>query len=644
MRTISTMSKPGRCSGTQSTADRIVLSIVCDPNVYPKRQKTVSTNKHSASDCIISIANIRRNFADVRRLMESAHTSPQCRDLAPELQTQQIAFENTCKLLLFMVARSKQDVENMFEDESHPIWVDVAAQRRLSVQMARFHDLCSGTLKHFLRVLCEILRVFQATKKQVKKKIWFQREASKALVIDRTDALRRLFDDLRSYGDFFRTLVRQATRCQPGYVAKPTNAEDLLDPRPVVNSRTSSGYFDCLQHVSRTLYDTLSQAWTCRQREAHSISISTGVVTSTSGFRFGLAVTTSHLDGPLHVLVDATRDKSSIHKMVEEREKDASPTTKVVETVSRSQRQAELPGFSEMHSNRLVTKQTSKTVSPSSCAWPLRNNLRNLSLEQNLCAYLQESCAAIELSKTSEYSCLGYLDSDDGVTFLIFYTLKGRYTFSLDDVLERASTDCNVISVRERLILASLLANAVNSFYDTPWPPRVWSSQNIQFFNTDAANTKRTLAEPYLKTLLDKDTTAHRMSLSKDVDSRRSLLLSFGIILIEIAYSAPWRKLQSQEDIMKDLNDGEKNLLNLMRLSETVSRELGSRYAKVVQCCLQASVGERDPGKHPEGVSEISFQEDVVKQLNECVAAVSDRSNTCGGSRMVRHMACSSTP
>ena len=631
--------------GTQTTADRVVRSIVCDQEIYTERQKTISTNKHSASDCIISIANIRRNFADATKLIGSAHTSPsQCRDLAPELQAQQIAFENTCKLLLFMVARSRQDAENMLDDQSHPIWVDVTAHRRLSVLMAGFHDLCVGTLKYILRVLFEILKEIQATKKQVKMKTWFQREASKALVVDRTDALHRLFDDLKSYGDFFRTLVRQAARCQPGYLAKPTIAEDLLNPRPITDSRKPSGYYDCLQHVSRTLYETLSKAWTCRQREAHSISISTSVVTFTSNFRFNLAVATSHLDGPLHVLVDAIRDNPSTHQMAEETEKDASPTMNAAESIDRSQRQVKLPVSSEMHFDRLVTEQTSQSASPSSCSWPIRNNLRNLSLEHNLCSYLQESCAAIELSRTSEYSCLGYLDSDDGVTFLIFYTLKGQYTSSLDDVLERASTDCNAMSVRERIILAYSLAAAVSNFYDTPWPPQVWSSQTIQFFNTDTASTKGTLAEPYLKTLLYQEARAHRVSPSKDVESRRFLLLSLGIIFIEIAYSAPWRKLQSQEDIMKDLNDGEKNLLNLMRLSETVSRELGPRYAKVVQCCLQASVGDRDPGKSPEGVFEISFQKDVVKQLNECVLAVSDHCNTFGGGCMVRHMAYSSTP
>ena len=608
--------------GTHISSDRVVQSIVHHQELYPEKQKTVSPKKHSASDCIVySIANIRRTFADLARLIESAQTPPsQCRDLAPELCTQQIAFENTCKMLLLMVAKSRQDVENMFEDPSHPIWADGNAHRRLSVLMARFYGLCEGTLKHFLRDLRAILRECQAIKKRVMKKTWFRREVSKALVVDRTDALHRLFDDLRSYGDFYRTLVRQAVRRQPGYVAKPTIVEDLQDQRPQANSQAFTGHFDSLQQVSRTLYETLSKAWTCHQGEKHSISISTGVVTSVSGFRFGLAVTTGHLDGPLHVLVDATRYKSSAHQTAMGPEKDASQSMNAAETIDRSQRQPELLIFSEMHSDRFVTKQTTQSVSALSCSWPIRNHLRNLSLEKNLCSYLQESCGAIESSRTPEYSCLGYLDSDDGVKFLIFYTLKGRHAFSLDDALERASTDCNAISMRERLLLASLLATAVKNFYGTPWPPRVWSSQNIQFFEKDAANTKATLTEPYLKTLLDQEGTVHRVSLSKDVDSRRFLLLSLGIILIEIAYSAPWRKLQSQEKIMKDLNDGERNLLNLMRLSETVSRELGSRYAKVVQCCLQASVGDRDPGKNTEGVSEINFQEDVVKPLNECVS------------------------
>ena len=42
---------------------------------------------------------------------------------------------------------------------------------------------------------------------------------------------------------------------------------------------------------------------------------------------------------------------------------------------------------------------------------------------------------------------------------------------------------------------------------------------------------------------------------------------------------------------MKDLKDYERTLHDLTRLSETVSRELGSCYAEVVQSCLQASMG-----------------------------------------------------
>ncbi|KAL8787038.1 MAG: hypothetical protein Q9195_007943 [Heterodermia aff. obscurata] len=616
----------------QITSDVVVLSIICGQETGTEGQKTKNTYKHSTSDCIIdSIANIRRNFARITTLMESAPASPlPCRDLAPELRTQQIAFENTGKTLLLMVSRSPQDVENMFEYQAHPIWTDVTAHRRLSVLMARSCHLCEEALKGFSRILCEILREYQTGKKQIKKKNWFRREVSKTLVVDRIEPLHRLFDDLRSYGDFFRTIVRHTARGRPGYVDEPTKVEDLQDPRHKADLRTFSGYFEILQQMSGTLYGTLSKAWTCRQEEVHSISISTDVVAYNSGFRFGLAVTTSHLDRPLHFLVGATRDKTGTHKIAEEIVKDVSPYLNSAGTTDDSQWHAKLPVTAGMHPDRLVTDQTSQSVSALSCSWPIRNHFRNLNMEQNLCSYLQESCAAIEMSKTSEYPCLGYLESDDGVTFLIFYTLKGRYAYSLDDVLERAGTDCNTISVKQRLVLASLLATAVISFYDTPWPPRVWSSQNIQFFNTDAANTKRTLVEPYLKTLLDQDTTAHETCLSKDVDSRRFLLLSFGIILIEIANSAPWRKLQSQEDITKDLNKRDRNVLNLMRLSEIVSRELGSRYAKVVQKCLEASVGDPGPGNHTEGLSEIDFQEDVIKQLNECVLAVSDHSSTCG--------------
>ena len=68
------------------------------------------------------------------------------------------------------------------------------------------------------------------------------------------------------------------------------------------------------------------------------------------------------------------------------------------------------------------------------------------------------------------------------------------------------------------------------------------------------------------------------------------------------------------------------NFIDLMRLSDTVSRELGSRYARVVRTCLSEWLDSENARGRQASLDRVIY-EDIVGELFECLSAVSDDSS-----------------
>ena len=176
--------------------------------------------------------------------------------------------------------------------------------------------------------------------------------------------------------------------------------------------------------------------------------------------------------------------------------------------------------------------------------------------------------------------------------------------------------------VEERLRTASFLATGLLHLHSSSWLPHIWSTQDIVFFTADEVDPKRALTEPFLQAQLNRNSTRYFSPTQREHGSSWTCLLSLGIILIELAFCKPWHHLPLQDEIGKDLFEWERTYLDLRRFSETVSRELGSKYARVVQTCLQKwfeAQGLEDPSK---AELDKCISEDVVKELDEILAAL----------------------
>ena len=593
--------------GTQVTSEVFLQPIVrVHRNLENEAKATCAEIRQNSDGLVPCIADIRRSIGDVRRLSElTQQDSWDGADLVSTLQIQAVGFDNICKALLLMVADSRQDVENMFEDPHHPVWVDAQAHQSLEKKMARFYDLCLESLEHCGQVLNEIQKGLQmAKKRQESMKYVYGRNALDLAVPDLLEKYSKLSQEkLRIHFDVFSTLVRQAVIGPWTSVTDPSSPDNPGLANDAEASDTGYGHLRYIHVVSQCLYDTLSSAWTCREHEAHKVQLS--------------------LD-----FLDAKASGTISCKAI---------TFNVVVAI---------PSSSQGHGRDLLALKIQAECSSSSGldvgadAWnvgrqearnrlyldPRRNTMGDLGLEEDLCLCLRRSCASIKPTRDAERTCLGYLEPSAGHRFELFYVLREKSPRSLDDLLWCKNPQSCTIPVEKRLRLALFLGAGFLYLRTSSWLQQVWSIKDVHLFNADEFDDGYDSAEIFLQAQLNSSESQRQAPEIGESSTGRSGLLSLALILIEVAFSAPWRKLQLREDTTNILSERERNFIDLMRLSHTVSRELGSRYARVVRTCLSEGLNAESARGRQAGLDKVIY-EDIVGELFECLSAVSDDSS-----------------
>ena len=611
------------------TTESVVLSLIRFNQGRSGLEKPISTNICPTSGGIVpSLAGILQQFKDVISAIEPVRQISDVADLALKIEIQQVAFENSCKFLLATVAKSRQDVDQMIEDQGHQIWKDTSAHQSLETKMARFYRVCRAALERFHKSLHEFKTGLHALSSRGIKKYGFWRYRSNPPASGTIENLAKLVKNLRSYNDIFCTLIWQAVPRRSGSHFEPSIRRNLSYPYVPQAGRGPYHHFDCVQRASQNLYNMLSNVWTCEEYEPHSFifalsleSAKAGASVQAEDFRFNVAVTSPYLRSSNRSNFDTAHYKWCMYQTVKE-----DGFLKQIDHRNRVDGSAAWAHPSDL--SKLDADKTAHRLGDQDCATCLRAKLlrrrvSDLDLEKNWCRWLRNSSTTIGPTEEMECSCVGSPETRTSHRSLLTSVLRDEYqkqgSHSLDDVLMRANIECRRIPLQDRLRTALFLAAGVLRLNTSSWLRQAWSSKDIYFF--DMKDYERcTLGEPFLKFELNDDTArgpGHEIKVAT-----RSCLLSLGLVLIELAFSAPWRKLQSEENLTEDLLEWERNLLNLMRLSDTVSRELGSRYAKVVQTCLFEGLETNstdDLGKAE--LDEIIF-EDVVKELDRCLSAV----------------------
>ena len=609
----------------QTTADIKMLSCIRTSQSFKdKIQIAPSSNRSASGNILPSIVKIRRDFDDlVRYHLHANKASIEIQEFHSMIIVQQCAFENACRLLLSKITKSRLDVDNIVGNSDHAVWADKWAYKKLKQTMMSLYDLCLRCLDQVQIILRDLMTGFGPRTRQLSGQSTGRHDMCphrrNSPRFDTMDDFHKPLESLRSYIDLFCTLIRQAAS---GTSARAVESQLATAGQYLATDayiQRSVEDFAFVQQASQAVYEALSKSCSCRSKEAHKVNILLGSRSppncseiSFCGTWFNLVVAGSPRFRPCHMFVNT----SSRRKDIRLKNGDADGNTSDELDANGSTLSSGPPVMAEL-------------ACPTGCQTSSQNTLRNVGLENDLCLELQKKCAPQHQSTNAQRSCLGYLESRDGLDISVLHVLRGtpqkQRVYTLDDVLVHAKNECQPIPVADRLRTAASLATGFLRLRTSAWLPPVWSSQDIYFFETDQTNVRDALAEPYLQIRLSRVQNHYSISRSKDPVSVRSCLLSLGIVLIEIAFSAPWRELQTGEEVTKGLSHRSRRFLNLMRLSETVSRQLGSRYAKVVQACLDECWGPQGLEERPKERLDKSIFEKIVKELDECLSAVLDR-------------------
>ena len=617
------------------TTESVVLSITRFNQGLNEPKKPSSTDIYLTSGGIVqSLADIHHLFKEVLSIIKPIRKIfSDVADVANKIQIQQITFENGCKVLLATVANSRQDVDQMIEDQGHPIWKDTSAHQNLDMMMARFYYLCRAVLERLYQSLNEFRVGLHAlsgrgTKKATRKiRSWLDR--SNPPTPGTIENLAKLVQNMRSYNDLICSLIWQAVPHRSDSQFELSFRRNLGYPYAPQAAGGQHHHFECIQRASQNLFNTLSNVSSCEEQEARSFIFAlsleyakAGASVQTEDFRcFNVTETSPYLKSPYRSDADPAYDDLYMYQTVKE---DRYP--KQIDHRNRvdgSAAWAHPSDLSQLDADSAAHRVGGQDAATCIRAKSLRPRASDLGLEKICCRWLRNSSVTIGLTEEVECSCVGSSEIRTSHRFMLSSVLSDEYqkrgSHSLDDVLVRANIESRRIPSQHRLRTASFLAAGVLRLNTSSWLRQAWSSKDIYFFDVNSYKG-HTLGEPFL--MVDFNNDKGRGPVCEAKAATRSCLLSLGLVLIELAFSAPWRKLQLEENLTEDLFEWERNLLNLMRLSDTVSRELGSRYAKVVQTCLFLGLETNQTDALGKAELDEVIFEDIVRELDRCLSAV----------------------
>jgi hypothetical protein len=139
--------------------------------------------------------------------------------------------------------------------------------------------------------------------------------------------------------------------------------------------------------------------------------------------------------------------------------------------------------------------------------------------------------------------------------------------------------------LREKSILAVVLAHAVLHCSEGPWLRADWSKEHVSFFRKDAT-TQPDLSRPFLTIDFAGDSGANQQTDLFMLHSNPALL-SLGVLLLEIGKGLQIEDHWSAADLTdgRDANEST-NLMTALRLLANSEADLVIGYGKAVKACL----------------------------------------------------------
>ncbi len=594
------------------------------------------------------ILGARQLFEEVLKISKSLQKwLSEVDEIRNKIAVQQTIFENGSMPLLYIAVRNRQDVDNMYEDMGHPIWTHRKTNRDLEDTMAHLKTPCLQTLQRIQKNLTAFRYRLLSLKGREKRKgkkghqLWRTPFWSKWPSSDPADQFPHILEDLGNCNDIFCTFVRQTVQNKSKDMLSPPllcAVEDSSNNQAIRVAQASDSHFLCYQRASQDLYETLSGVWSCHEASAHSLSMAldfkdsrVGGSTSSRRIRFRLSLKTAISSRPFELVVDSTQStscpclgaKGSLLSNLPHSGNSAS------DMADSEHSRATTPSYKSPKCASAFGVQC-QNFNTGMCPDLPENDVQDLGQEEKLC-YLLENLSHAMDTYMSGIGTSFVKNCDSGGTmqshsfYLLGRELHGQSSQSLDEVLLQAKTRRLTISLEDKLCMAVSLATAVLYLHSTSWIPQRWGSKDVMIPGNRNKDGIR-LKDPFLRAQLENSSiefsAPKRVSLSSENSSENSALFSLGVVLLELAFSAPLRELQVHEDFTSGLVKQEREYLTVMRLSETVSREVGSRYANVVRTCFSQILRPREIHSLRKPELDDIMANHVVKELEASLRGV----------------------
>lgn len=143
------------------------------------------------------------------------------------------------------------------------------------------------------------------------------------------------------------------------------------------------------------------------------------------------------------------------------------------------------------------------------------------------------------------------------------------------------------MSLKQKRILAVVIAHAVLNFCESPWLNEVWDKRHISFYGQSTGNGSLDFTRPYLSTNF-RDPTKHPKDQSIYLTLHRSpAILALGILLLEIELCEPIESHWVDEDLTHGKPNSNTNLIAALRLLEHSVDQFYERYWMAIKACLK---------------------------------------------------------
>ena len=199
------------------------------------------------------------------------------------------------------------------------------------------------------------------------------------------------------------------------------------------------------------------------------------------------------------------------------------------------------------------------------------------------------------LSNISPKDDLGFLEEDTVGNYKHHFSFRENLEprtclRSLRHLLKSAQLGNERPFWGNRLYLALTLASSVIQLDETLWLPKNWRSENIFILRTTKPISRiRDPIHSYLSCKVLRDApVANSASTSRTATYmiRSEVLLSLGIVLIELCFERTLEDLQIPEESEINVDESDRRSITAKRLLDDVYTKAGTAYGDVVQRCL----------------------------------------------------------